>query len=187
MWRFSVKLQALLMSSSKLQKWSAMERHWKTSFSLFFFGFPLSFEWLKNFDASVVRRTSSTSAVLIQDFKFKLFSAGPFFRVYDLYDLLSFSHVLKGVKMLTTYCPLLDEQAERLRNLYDTQHSLMSRDGSAPELRAVEYELIRAHKAMKRHRIRCPQCKLNDQFMTRSDMRLRPLPSEAPLLPIQVY
>jgi hypothetical protein len=89
--------------------------------------------------------------------------------------------------MLTTCCPLLDEQARRLRNVYDEQLSLMSRDGSATELRAVEYELIRAHKAIKRHRMRCPQCRLNERFPTRSDMRLRPLPSEAPLLPIQVY
>jgi hypothetical protein len=93
----------------------------------------------------------------------------------------------KRVEMPTTCCPLLDEQARRLRNLYDVQLSLMSRDGSATELRAVEYELIRAHRAVKRHRIRCPQCKLNERFMTRWDIRLRPLPSEAPLLPIQVY
>jgi hypothetical protein len=89
--------------------------------------------------------------------------------------------------MLTTCCPLLDEQARRLRNLYDMQLSLMSRDGSANELRAVEYELIRAHRAVKRHRMGCLQCKLNERFLTRSDIRLRPLTSEVPLLPVQVY
>jgi predicted MarR family transcription regulator len=89
--------------------------------------------------------------------------------------------------MLTTCCPLLDEQARRLRNLYDMQLSLMSRDGSGTELRAVEFELIRTHRAIKRHRVRCLQCKLSERFVTRPGIRLRPLPSEAPLLPVQVY
>jgi hypothetical protein len=89
--------------------------------------------------------------------------------------------------MLTTYCSLLSKKAERLRDLYDLQHRLMSRDASASELRAVEYDLIQTHRLIRCHRMRCPQCKLNDRFMTRSDMRLRPLPSEAPLLPVQVY
>ena len=51
--------------------------------------------------------------------------------------------------MLTTGCPSLEEQARRLRNLYEVQLSLMSRDGSATELRAVEFELIRTHRAIK--------------------------------------
>jgi len=89
--------------------------------------------------------------------------------------------------MLTTGCPSLEEQARRLRNLYEVQLSLMSRDGSATELRAVEFELIRTHRAIKRHRVRCLQCKLSGGFGTRPGIRLRPLPSEAPLLPVQVY
>ena len=89
--------------------------------------------------------------------------------------------------MLTTCCPLLDEQARRLRNLYDTQLSLMNRDGSATEVRVVEFELIRTHRAIKRHRVRCLQCKLSERFVTRPGIRLRPLPSEAPLIPVQIY
>jgi hypothetical protein len=81
----------------------------------------------------------------------------------------------------------MSEKAKRLRDLYDTQHKLISCDASASELRFVEYDLIRTHRIIKRHRMRCPQCKLNNSFMTGSDMRLRPLPSEAPLLPVQVY
>ena len=96
--------------------------------------------------------------------------------------------IQRGYTMLTT-CSLLGEQAERLRDLYDMQHKLMSRDGSALELRAVEFDLIRMHRIIKRHRMRCPQCKLNDRFTLpmRSDTRLRPLPSEGALLSEQVY
>jgi hypothetical protein len=88
--------------------------------------------------------------------------------------------------MLTTWCPLLSKEAKCLRDLYDMQHKLMGRDASGSELRAVEYKLIRIHRIIKRHRTRCPQCNLNDRFMTSATMRLRPLPSEALLLPIQV-
>jgi hypothetical protein len=89
--------------------------------------------------------------------------------------------------MLTTRCPLLSKNAKLLQDLYNVRHKMMGREGSAAELRAVEYDLIRMHRVIKRHRMRCPQCKLNDGFTTRLDVRLRPLPSEAPFLPVQVY
>ena len=108
--------------------------------------------------------------------------------MFDLTTLHSSANDPKGYTMLST-CSLLGEQAAHLRDLYDMQHKLMSRDGSALELRAVEFDLIRMHRIIKRHRMRCPQCKLNDRFTfpMHSDVRLRPLPSEAPLLSGQVY
>jgi uncharacterized protein with PIN domain len=92
--------------------------------------------------------------------------------------------------MLITHCSLLGKNAQLLRELYDKRDKLIARDGSASELKAAEYDLIRMHKILKRHRTRCPQCKLNESFMSASEMRIKPLPrpllNEAPFLPIQV-
>jgi hypothetical protein len=93
--------------------------------------------------------------------------------------------------MLITHCPLLSKNAQLLRELYDKRDKLIARDGSASELKAAEHTLIRIHKIIKRHRTRCPQCKLNESFLSGSDTRIRtvprPLLSEAPFLPIQVH
>ena len=89
--------------------------------------------------------------------------------------------------MLTTHCSLLNKNAKLLRDMYDKRDRLIARGGSASELKAAEYEFIRMHRILKRHRTRCPQCKLNDGFMMGSQVRPRPLFSEAPLLPIQVH
>ena len=89
--------------------------------------------------------------------------------------------------MLTTHCSLLNKNAKLLRDMYDKRDRLIARGGSASELKAAEYDLIRMHRIIKRHRTRCPQCKLNDGFITGSPMRPRPLFNEAPLLPIQVH
>jgi hypothetical protein len=147
---------------------------------------------IEEFHGSVVWQTSSAFAALIKDFKLcGVFSRLLLFFLPSIFDLtaLLFSAIdQRGYTMLTT-CSLLGEQAERLRDLYDMQHRLISRDGSASELRAVEFDLIQMHRIIKRHRIRCSECKLNDRFAfpMRSDMRLRPLPSEAPSLSVQVY
>jgi hypothetical protein len=89
--------------------------------------------------------------------------------------------------MLTIHCLLLNKNARLLREMYDTRDRLIARGGSAYELKAAEYDLIRMHRIIKRHRTRCPQCKLNDGLMTGLPMRPRPLFNEAPLLPIQVH
>jgi hypothetical protein len=88
--------------------------------------------------------------------------------------------------MLTIRCSLLNKDAKLLRDMYDKRDLLIAR-GSASELKAAEYDLIRMHRIVKRHRTRCPQCRLNDGFMTGSQMRPKPLLGEPPLLPIQVY
>jgi hypothetical protein len=89
--------------------------------------------------------------------------------------------------MLTIHCSLLNKNAKLLRDMYDKRDRLIARGGSAAELKAAEYDLIRMHRIIKRHRTRCPQCKLNEGFIMGSAMRSRPLSSEAPFLPIQVY
>ena len=89
--------------------------------------------------------------------------------------------------MLTIRCSLLNKNAKLLREMYDKRDRLIAGGGSASELKAAEYDLIRMHRIIKRHRTRCPQCKLNERFMTGFDVRLRPLSSEAPFLPIQVH
>ncbi len=89
--------------------------------------------------------------------------------------------------MLTIRCPLLSRNAKLLRDMYDKRDKLIARGGSASELRAAEYDLVRMHRIIKRHRTRCPQCKLNEGFMTGSEVRLRPLSSEAPFLPVQIH
>jgi hypothetical protein len=88
--------------------------------------------------------------------------------------------------MLTIQCSLLNKNAKLLREMYDKRDRLIARGGSASELRAAEYDLVRMHRILKRHRTRCTQCKLNDGLMTGSQMRPKPLFSEAPFLPIQV-
>jgi hypothetical protein len=89
--------------------------------------------------------------------------------------------------MLPIRCSLLNKNAKLLRDMYDKRDLLIARGGSASELKAAEYDLIRMHRIVKRHRTRCPQCTLNDGFMTGSQMRPKPLFGEPPLLPIQVY
>ena len=89
--------------------------------------------------------------------------------------------------MLTIRCSLLNKNAKLLRDMYDKRDQLIARGGSDSELKAAEYDLIRMHRIVKRHRTRCPQCRLNDEFVTGSQMRSRPLFGEPPLLPIQVY
>ena len=89
--------------------------------------------------------------------------------------------------MLTLHCSLLNKNARLLRDMYDTRDRLIARGGSTSELKAAEYDLIRMHRVIKRHRTRCPQCKLNDGFVKGFKMRPGPLFSEAPLLPIQVH
>jgi hypothetical protein len=76
--------------------------------------------------------------------------------------------------MLTIRCSSLDKNAKLLREMYERRDRLIARAGSASELRAAECDLIRMHRIIKRHRTRCPQCKLNGGF------------NGAPLLPIQV-
>ena len=89
--------------------------------------------------------------------------------------------------MLTIRCSLLNKNAKLLRDMYDKRDQLIARGGSDSELKAAEYDLIRMHRIVKRHRTRCPQCRLNDGFMTGSQMRFKPLLREPPLWPIQVY
>jgi hypothetical protein len=88
--------------------------------------------------------------------------------------------------MLTIHCPLQNKNARLLREMYDKRDRLIARGGSASELKAAEYDLIRMHRIVKRHRTRCPQCRVNDRFVTGSQIRPEPLFSEAPFLPIQV-
>jgi hypothetical protein len=88
--------------------------------------------------------------------------------------------------MLTIHCPLRDKNAKVLREMYDKRDQLIARGGSAVELKAAEYDLIRMHRIVKRHRARCPRCRLNDGFMTGFAMRPKPLFGEAPFLPIRV-
>ena len=74
-----------------------------------------------------------------------------------------------------------------LREKYDVRNKIIARGFPDTNLLKAEFEIIRVQKIITRHRRRCSYCKLHETSAVIADIRLRPLPSEAPYLPIQTY
>jgi len=85
--------------------------------------------------------------------------------------------------MLLSTCAQLKSLSTLLREKYNVRNKIIARGCPDTNLLQVEFEIIRVQKIITRHRRRCSYCKLHET----SDIRLRPLPSEAPYLPIQTH
>jgi hypothetical protein len=61
--------------------------------------------------------------------------------------------------MLQSACPRLKGLAKLMQETYDVRSKLILRDDSDMELLRVEYDLIRIHRVIGRHRRYCSQCR----------------------------
>jgi hypothetical protein len=88
--------------------------------------------------------------------------------------------------MLQSACPRLKGLAKLMRETYDVRSKLTLSNGSDLDLLKVEYDLIRIHRVIGRHRRYCSQCKPWDA-RTRADLSGVRLPSgEPPVLPYDI-
>lgn len=79
--------------------------------------------------------------------------------------------------MLRFACPKLKDLATKMREKYDVRNKMILRNGSDVEMLNVEYELVRIHRTIARHRRNCLKCKPYANSAT-APTRLRHLPSE---------
>ena len=89
--------------------------------------------------------------------------------------------------MLLSTCAQLKSLSTLLREKYDVRNKILARGCPDTNLLKAEFEIIRVQKIITRHRRRCSYCKLHEASAVISDIRLRPLPSEAPYFPIQTH
>jgi hypothetical protein len=89
--------------------------------------------------------------------------------------------------MLLSPCPQLKSLSTLLRETYDVRNKILARGYPDTNLLKAELEIIRVQKIITRHRRRCSYCKLHGTSVAGADVRLRPLPSEGPYVPIQTY
>ena len=89
--------------------------------------------------------------------------------------------------MLLSTCAQLKSLSTLLREKYDARDKITARGFPDTNLLRAELEIIRVQKIITRHRRRCSYCKLHETSAVIADIRLRPLPSEAPYFPIQTY
>ena len=89
--------------------------------------------------------------------------------------------------MLLSTCTQLKSFSTLLREKYDMRNKIIARGFPDTNLLKAEFEIIRVQKIITRHRRRCSYCKLHETSAVIADIRLRPLPSEAPYFPIQTY
>ena len=61
--------------------------------------------------------------------------------------------------MLQSACPRITGLAKLMRETYDVRSKLILCNGSDMDLLKVEYDLIRIHRVIGRHRRYCGQCK----------------------------
>jgi hypothetical protein len=87
--------------------------------------------------------------------------------------------------MLLSTCAQLKSLSTLLREKYDVRNKIIARGCPDTNLLEAEFEIIRVQKIITRHRRRCSYCKLHETSAAISDIRLRPLPSEAPYFPIR--
>lgn len=73
-----------------------------------------------------------------------------------------------------------------MREKYDVRNRMIVCGFPNTNLLRAEYDLIRIQRIITRHRRRCENCKLQDSFSTLIPMRLRPLPGEAPIFPVDM-
>jgi len=88
--------------------------------------------------------------------------------------------------MLPSACPKLKGLSKLLREKHDVRNRMIVCGFPNTNLLRAEYDLIRIQRIITRHRRRCQDCKLQDNFSTLSPIRLRPLPSEASIFPVDM-
>jgi hypothetical protein len=89
--------------------------------------------------------------------------------------------------MLLSACAQLKSLSTLLREKYDVRNKIIARGYPDTNLLKAEFEIIRVQKTITRHRRRCSYCNLHETSGLGADIRLRPLPSEAPYFPNQTY
>jgi hypothetical protein len=87
--------------------------------------------------------------------------------------------------MLRFACPKLKDLATMMREKYDVRNKMILRNGSDADMLKVEYELIRIHRTIARHRRNCFHCKPYANLATAS-AGLRHLPSEKPFVSFDI-
>ncbi len=88
--------------------------------------------------------------------------------------------------MLQSACPRLKGLAKLMRETYDVRSKLMLRDGSDLDLLKVEYDLIRIHRVIGRHRRYCSLCKPWDMSTRAAFPGVRLHAGEVPVLPYDI-
>ena len=89
--------------------------------------------------------------------------------------------------MLLSKCAQLKSLSTLLREKHDVRNKSIARGDPDTNLLKAEFDIIQVQRIMARHRRRCSYCKLYETSAVISDVRLRPLPSEAPYFPIQTH
>jgi hypothetical protein len=89
--------------------------------------------------------------------------------------------------MLLSLCAQLKSLSTLLREKYDARNKIIARGYPDTNLLKAEVEIIRVQKIITRHRRLCSYCRLNETSAAGAEVRLRPLPSEGPYLPVQTY
>ena len=79
--------------------------------------------------------------------------------------------------MLRFACPKLKDLAAKMREKYDVRNKMILRNGSDAEMLKVEYELVRIHRTIARHRRNCLQCQPYAN-LAKAPTRLKHLSSE---------
>ncbi len=85
--------------------------------------------------------------------------------------------------MLQSACPRLKGLAKLMRETYDVRSKLILREGSDMDLLKVDYDLIRIHRVIGRHRRYCGQCKSWDARASAAFPGVRLPSGEVPVLP----
>lgn len=86
--------------------------------------------------------------------------------------------------MLSSRCVWLEKNGKLLFEKFAARNKLIGQPDLASDLLLAEYDLIRLNRILKRHRRTCQICLSNERT---SPASLRPLPGEAPVLPVRVH
>jgi hypothetical protein len=89
--------------------------------------------------------------------------------------------------MLFSTCAQLKSLSTLLREKYDVRNKIIARGYPDTNLLKAEFDIIRVQRILTRHLRRCSYCKLHETSAVVADVPLRPLPSEAPYLPMQTH
>jgi hypothetical protein len=73
-----------------------------------------------------------------------------------------------------------------MRETYDVRSKLILRNGSDMELLKVDYDLIRIHRVIGRHRRYCSQCKPRDARAKTAFLGVTLPSGEFPVLPYDI-
>jgi hypothetical protein len=91
--------------------------------------------------------------------------------------------VFRGYGMPLSRCVWLEDNGKLLLDKFTKRNELVGKPSLSSDLMLVEYDLIRLNRIIKRHRRTCKICISNERI---SPASLRPLPGEAPVLPVEV-